>query len=224
MPWIFCLWLCLIHLLSLMSLPPASPLTPASALPARLAFRAAGRRVLRSPTDGVAHAARLQAACALTGGEAAQGALADWLYACPGQLQAQKQALRQAALQRSLGAVVWRQFVRQLHLAAQRSGAQMQPRVQRMATRWSVLVQPSSDVPQRALLCGADDSQGAAQAAVAAILAGDTAQEAAFLAHCTGAQDSLAFMLARRSLQRAGFNFSPAWQDAMRVLQQGGRA
>ena len=79
-------------------------------------------------------------------------------------------------------------------------------------------------LPQRALLCGADDSQDAAQTAVAAILAGDTAQEAAFLAHCTGSKDSLAFMLARRSLQRAGFNFSPAWQEAMRDLQQGGRA
>jgi hypothetical protein len=38
-----------------------------------------------------------------------------------------------------------------------------------------------------------------------------------------GAQDSLAFMLARRSLQRAGFEFSRAWQDAMQALQQGGR-
>jgi hypothetical protein len=39
-----------------------------------------------------------------------------------------------------------------------------------------------------------------------------------------GAQDSLAFMLARRRLQRAGFALSPAWQEAMQVLQQGGRA
>ena len=196
---------------------PLSETAPVSSLPARLAFRAAGRGVLRTPSDRAAHTARLQAACALAGAEAAQGALADWLHICPHQAQWQKQALQQEAVQRSLGRVVWRQFMRQL------AGQQVLPRVNRLATRWSVLVQPSSDVPQRALLCGVDDSQDAAQAAVAAILAGDTAQEAAFLAHCTGSQDSLAFMLARRSLQRAGFDFSPAWPAAMRVLQQGGR-
>ena len=202
-----------------------SPLsTPPSVSPvsARLVFRAAGRRVLRTPQDGAAHAARLQAACALAGAEAAQGALADWLYACPDQGRAQKEALQQAAVQRSLGAVAWRQLLR--HVARQLRQAQTLPRVHVLATRWSVLLQPSSDVPQRALLCGADDSQVVATAAVAAVLAGGVEQETAFLAHCVGAQDSLAFMLARRSLQRAGFALSPAWQEAMQVLQQGGRA
>ena len=196
---------------------PLSETAPVSSLPARLAFRAAGRGVLRTPSDRAAHTARLQAACALAGAEAAQGALADWLHICPHQAQWQKQALQQEAVQRSLGRVVWRQFMRQL------AGQQVLPRVNRLATRWSVLAQPSSDVPQRALLCGVDDSQSAAQQAVAAILVGDSVQEAAFLAHCVGAQDSLAFMLARRSLQQAGFVFSQAWQQAMRTLEQGGR-
>ena len=199
---------------------PLSSLTAPTAsllLPARLAFRAAGRRVLRHPGDSAEHRARVQAACVLTGAEALQGALADWLYACPQQVQAHKQTLGQALVQQRLGAVVWRQFMRQL------AGQQVLPRVNRLATRWSVLAQPSSDVPQRALLCGVDDSQSAAQQAVAAILAGDSVQEAAFLAHCVGAQDSLAFMLARRSLQQAGFVFSQAWQQAMRTLEQGGR-
>lgn len=196
---------------------PLSELVSVSPLAARLAFRAAGRRVLRHPSDQAAHAARLQAACVLAGAEATQGALADWLYVCPHQGQWQKQALQQASVQRSLGRVVWRQFMRQL------ARQQALPRVNQLATRWSVLAQPSSDVPQRALLCGADDSQGVAQAAVAAILAEQTGQEAAFLAHCVGAQDSLAFMLARRSLQGAGFQFSLAWHEAMQALQQGAR-
>lgn len=200
---------------------PLSETAPVSSLPARLAFRAAGRGVLRTPSDRAAHTARLQAACALAGAEAAQGALADWLHICPHQAQWQKQALQQEAVQRSLGRVVWRQFLRQL--TRQLAGQQALPRVNSLATRWSVLAQPSSDVPQRALLCGADDSQDMAEVAVAAILAGHTEQEAAFLTHCVGAQDSLAFMLARRSLQRAGFEFSRAWQDAMQALQQGGR-
>ena len=200
--------------------------TPPSVSPvsARLAFRAAGRRVLRTPQDGAAHAARLQAACALAGAEAAQGALADWLYACPDQGRAQTEALQQAAVQRSLGAVVWRQLLRHVARQLRQPQAQTLPRVHVLATRWSVLLQPSSDVPQRALLCGADDSQVVATAAVAAVLAGGVEQETAFLAHCVGAQDSLAFMLARRRLQRAGFALSPAWQEAMQALQQGGRA
>ena len=78
---------------------------------------------------------------------------------------------------------------------------------------------------------GVDDSHDRAAAAAGAILAAlaqsevaDSRQlEAAFLAHCVGAQDTLAFMLARRTLQRAGFVFGPAWQDAMGLLEQGGR-
>lgn len=198
-------------------LSPAAPATKPKA--AHLAFRAAGRAVLRKPEDGGAHWARVQAACALPGAEALQGALADWLYACPQQLQAQKSALAHAAVQRSLGQVLWRQLVRHVQGDVGRG----LPRINRLATRWSVLAQPSSDVPQRALLCGVDDSQSAAQNAVTAILAGDKVQEANFLAHCVGAQDSLAFMLARRSLQRSGFVFSDAWPQAMQTLEQGGR-
>lgn len=183
----------------------------------RQEFRAAGRRVLRQPGLQAAHQARLAAALALGMAEPVQGTLADWLYACPDQAAAQREALRQPSVQQGLGALLLNKFAQQLH------GGQALPRLSRLATRWSVLAQPSSDVPQRALLCGVDDSQSAAQQAVAAILAGDSVQEAAFLAHCVGAQDSLAFMLARRSLQHAGFVFSQAWQQAMRTLEQGGR-
>lgn len=196
----------------------------------RQEFRAAGRRVLRQPGLQAAHQARLAAALALGMAEPVQGTLADWLYACPDQAAAQREALRQPSVQQGLGALLLNKFAQQLH------GGQALPRLSRLATRWSVLAQPSSDAPQRALLCAVDDSQALAQAAVAAILAGVAAgadaadadaaavHEAAFLAHCLGAQDTLAFMLARRALQRAGCNLGSAWQETMAALEQGGRA
>lgn len=180
-------------------------------------FRATGRQVLRRPDAQGAHRARVTAAAALEGAEPLQGALADWFYACPAQGLAQAEALRQPAVRQGLGASIWQQFARQLR------SSQALPQVNRLATRWSVLAQPSSDVPQRALLCGVDDSHGAAQAAVAAILAGDKAQEAAFLTHCLGAQDTLAFMLARRALQRAAYALDDAWPLALQALEQRGR-
>lgn len=177
-------------------------------------FRAAGRQVLRQPSDAQAHERRVAAASALGGAEPLQAALADWLYACPAQRVAQKNALYQPHVLQGLGSVLWRRFARELRWT------QHLPRVNHLASRWAVLTQPSSDVPQRALLCGVDDSRELAELAVAAILAGDAGAETAFLTHCVGSQDTLSFMLARRSLQRAHFPLNAAWLDATQALQQ----
>ena len=57
-------------------------------------FRAASRRVLRSPEVQAVHQARVAAAVVLGGAEPLQAALADWLYACPQQRGPQMAALR----------------------------------------------------------------------------------------------------------------------------------
>lgn len=59
-------------------------------------FRAASRRVLRSPEVQAVHQARVAAAVVLGGAEPLQAALADWLYACPQQRGPQMAALRLA--------------------------------------------------------------------------------------------------------------------------------
>ena len=84
-----------------------------------------------------------------------------------------------------------------------------------------MLVAPSLDVPRRAILCSVDDSRRIAAEAVPALLAGDTQAEQDFLAHCEGAGDSLAFMLARRALTRAGRTLSPQWEAVSLALQDG---
>lgn len=181
---------------------------------ARARFRLAGRQVLRAPDQPAAHLARVRAACELPGAEPLQGALADLWHACPPAPDAGAALLALPALQGRLAPPVARAF------AAQAASGQPLPRVGRLATRWSVLAVPSLDVPPRALLCGVDDSRALAAAAVPALLAGDAAAEAAFLAHCEGAGDSLAFMLARRALQRAGRPLPPRWAEVSLVLQQ----
>ena len=186
----------------------------AEALSARERFRLAGRRVLRAPGERAAHLQRVRAACALPGAEPLQGALADLWHACAPDASAGAALLAEPALQGRLAPFVARGFARQA------ASGRALPRVSTLATRWSVLAVPSLDVPPRALLCGVDDSRALAAAAVPALLAGEATAEEAFLAHCEGAGDSLAFMLARRALQRAGRPLAPRWAEVSLVLQQ----
>ena len=184
-------------------------------LSARERFRQAGRRVLHAPADPALHAERVDAALALEGAEPMQGALADWLHGC-----APDAARLHAVLARADVGPRLAPFVLQALRAQVASGHQL-PAASAWATRWSVLVAPSLDVPRRALLCSVDDSRRIAAEALPALLAGDAQAEQDFLAHCEGAGDSLAFMLARRALTREGRAMSPQWDAVSTVLQSG---
>ena len=184
------------------------------ALSARESFRRAGRQVLNAPGDAALHQARVTAALALEGAEPLQGALADWLRRCapdPSFL---------ALLDRTDVRGRLAPFVADA-LAAQARSGQPLPAASPWATRWSVLAAPSLDVPRRALLCSVDDSRRIAAAALPALLAGDAQAEQAFLTHCEGAGDSLAFMLARRALTREGRSLSAQWEAVSQALQNG---
>ena len=179
---------------------------------AREQFRQAGRRVLRAPADRAAHGSRVQAACALGGSEPVQGALADMLSACA------PDAGLEAVLRAPEVSARLAPFVMQAFLAQVRAARRLD-RVTALATRWSVLAVPSLDVPSRALLCGVDDSRAIAADALTPLLAGDEAMERAFLEHCVGAGDALAFMLTRRAMLREGRALSERWGAVMEHLQ-----
>ena len=191
---------------------------PLRTLSPRERFRQAGRDVLRVPGDRRLHEARVMAACALDGAEPVQGALADLMVACLPDDEATVRLLRRPQVAQRLAPFVARAFLR---LSSQR---QRLPRVSALATRFCVLAMPSLDVPKRALLVGVDDSRELAAQAIPALLAGDDEAEAAFLDHCEGAGDSLAFMLARRALSRAGRPMAPRWDEVSAALQQGVRS
>lgn len=182
---------------------------------ARERFREAGRRVLRQPGESSAHAERVRAAIDMDGSEPVQGALADMLSAC-------RQDVAGLLAEPAIGARLGPYVLEQLQAAC--SDTRPMGPVSTLATRWSVLVSPSMDMPRRALLSGVDDARAAAATAVAGILAGDDEMEREFLAHCVATHDSLAFMLARRALMKAGHPLGTGWDKAMDAIGQGAMA
>lgn len=183
---------------------------------ARLAFRQPARRLLQDNRDVSAHFARLHAALDLPGSEPVQGALAD-LFATFG---ADQEALKRSALQMvhgRLAAHVSRWF-------EQRSAGAALPRSTMLATRWSVLAQPSADISTRARRCSVDVSRALAEQVIATFDQPDDDESAQirqdFLHHCVTCEDALAFMLARRALLRKGAALTPDWESVSEQLER----
>lgn len=177
-------------------------------LEARRALRAHGRAVLQAPHDVSRHLSRLQVALQLDGSEPVQGVLAD-LYSVPAGNGA---ALRKAALELT----VERLDPYSVDAFARHAGGPAPlPSITPLATRWSVLVQPSADVPARVRRGGRDDSRRLAREVVQALYNGELVEavriEAEFLGHCASCQDKLAFMLAMRGLRKAGIEVDARW-------------
>lgn len=181
-------------------------------LPPREQFRLLGQQIMRCPTDMTLHKQRIEQSLSMTGAEPLQGVLADMLYAVVGK-QETEDWINQPSVASRLPILLHQRFLKQL------ASKRRLPRVNALATRWSVLVTPSLDVPARAILCGSDDSRVLAAEAIAAISVGVDDAEAAFLAHCEGANDTLAFMLVRRALIKEGKTLSPQWDSMMTQLQ-----
>lgn len=176
-------------------------------------FRLLGRRMLDKPTERDRHELRVLAACALPGSEPVQGALADMLHACEPDAERFGRLLGRPEVASHLPA-----YVLQAFQALVGSGERL-AKATPLATRYSIIATPSLDVPRRALLVSVDDSKTIADRAVAAVQTGDTVAEEEFLAHCLGAHDTLALMLARRALMREGRVLGQMWEDAVQALQ-----
>lgn len=183
---------------------------------ARTTFRQRTCAVARDPDDVALHLARLHAALQLPDSEPLQGALADLFVAAP----LTDPLLRSNALQMveaRLNPHVASAFVR--HTRGHRL-----PGITPMATRWSVLAQPSSEVPARVRRASPDDSRRLARLVVEALYNGEPSVAAKieqdFLDHCISCQDKLAFMLATRDLRRAEIVVDERWTRVAAWLQQ----
>ena len=185
-----------------------------ASLQARARYRQAGRHVLRSPGDWAAHEAHVATAGALDGTEPLQGAIVDCLHACAPAPDRLGRLLAQPLVSGRLAPPVLQTLA-----ALARSGRRL-PRITPLATRYCILASPSLDVPSRAVLCGVDDSRGIAQATIPRLLQGDAVAEEAFLQHCEGARDTLAFMLARRALTRSGRVLAQRWDAVAMLLEK----
>lgn len=183
---------------------------------ARATFRQRTFAVSREPDDVALHLARLHAALQLPDSEPLQGALADLFVAAP----LTDPMLRSNALQMAearLNPHVARAFVR--HTRGHRL-----PGITPLATRWSVVAQPSSEVPARVRRASPDDSRRLASQVVEALYNGEPGDAARieqdFLDHCISCQDKLAFMLAMRNLRRAEIVVDERWTRVATWLQQ----
>lgn len=178
----------------------------------RLAVRLHARRLMRDPADVSAHFARLHASLQLPGSEPVQGALADLFVA----FDAGGESLKRTALQMSrdrLAVHVTRWFDAQ-------AGQGRLSRITPLATRWSVLARPSTDISTRARRCSGDDSRALAEQVIRAVESGDAQGQQEFLHHCVTCHDNLAFMLARRSMLRLGAPLPPDWEAVSLQLEQ----
>jgi len=178
---------------------------------ARLRFRASGRQIVCHPSVLPAHLNRLDCALALPGAEPAQGALADLFMGCCDAPAADKLDALHRVHPRLTEPMV-RSFQVQAPLHSF-------PRCSRMATRWSVLATASLDVPRRVLRCSTDDSHQLAAEALRAWQRGDLPAQQAFLTHCLVCRDTLALMVARRSLLRLTPELPRPWSEAFAQLQ-----
>lgn len=179
--------------------------------PARVRFRRLGREIVLARDSLALHRCRLRLALELPGAEPTQGALADLLHGCVEAMPEQRQAAFDLAVRRL-----------PTHTAAEFQAHALRPvfpACSRLATRWSVLVQASLDIPARSLHCSSDDSRQLALAAVAAWQAGDEASQSEFLDHCCVCGDTLAFMLARRFILRRAPTLPPRWAALCTALQ-----
>ncbi len=181
----------------------------------RTAFRRAGRCVLCSPDSRPAHEARVSVALSFPGSEPVQAALVDMLHGCEAAPAEFTALLESPEISTRLAPHVLAELRQAAH-----SGKKIDI-VSELATRWCVLVTPAMDIPRRALLCSVDDSRTIAAEAEAAILAGNHEAEVAFLEHCEGTHDTLAFMLVRRALRQHGIEMGARWKQVSIALQGG---
>ncbi|HMS26857.1 MAG TPA: hypothetical protein PKC80_05735 [Burkholderiaceae bacterium] len=177
----------------------------------RTTFRTLSRQVFKDRNNVALHQLRLQAAMSLPGTEPTQGALIDLFVGC---FQATERD-RQDALDsvqshlNPLLVVKLKPYIANPNLAASNA----------LATRWSVLISPSLDMPRRTMRCNTDDSRVHAQNAVRAWQANDVIAQNAFLEHCVICQDKLAFLLARRSLLQLLEDLPATWEAVGKQLE-----
>lgn len=180
---------------------------------AAIRFRQLGRLILQNPAMADWHALRIAVACQIEGREPLRGVLADVFY-----VGMQAHPLVSASLRsaRRVGALT----VKMLQTYAQqvRKGHGF-PRINLLATRWSVLTSPSLDQSLQALLIGADDARRVAASVLPAILAGDAEAEELFLDHCFQLCDLHAFAVVARGLKAEGYVFPPRWREVLQGLR-----
>lgn len=192
-----------------------------TSLGSRQQFRYYSRRVVEKPTSKYDHEQRISVAETFYEDEPLQGALADFFYACWYNLSDENFSLLYEVKDR-LSPEVFEKFQRCLE-----KKEYVQP-ISELATRWSVLVSPSIDVPMHRLRIGRDDSMRIAKQISQQLLEAQEQQneelveqiEADFITHCLACLDRVAFLTVWIKLSNRGWKFTPRWLECHNVLEK----
>lgn len=185
----------------------------------RRVFRHFSRLVKLSPNNEHYHKERVQSAMRLEQNEPLQGALADYFYACWYVMPTNGSEILSKVSKRLNTWVIddFRQFTTQ---------GEYLPNITKLATRWSVLVSPSMDVPDHQKYVGKDDASKVAKEICQRLLSAKQAEDDAkitqieqeFFTHCLACHDRMGFMMVWFELSKNHWQFHHDWEKCRQEL------
>lgn len=182
-------------------------------------YRRMSRRILGSPTIANYHKERIRTAMSFFESEPLQGALADYFFGCWYDVPYQGQAILDDAKDR-LSAPIYQAFLN----CVQKKDYIWD--ISSLATRWSVLVTPSLNVPTHKLRTSSDHAWHMADSIIASLLKAKEEQnpllthlEDDFLEHCIACADRMAFMVVWFRLNKADWTFDERWKNCRKLLE-----
>lgn len=184
-------------------------------------YRRMSRRVLRSPNNTNYHKERIRMAMSFFESEPLQGALADYFYGCWYDVPYQGQKILDEAKER-LSVPIYQAFLNCVHKKDYVWD------ISPLATRWSVLVTPSLNVPTHKLRTSSDNAWHVADNIITSLLKAKednspllTQLEDDFLEHCIACADRMAFMVAWFRLNKEDWQFDERWSNCRKLLESG---
>lgn len=185
----------------------------------RKRFRHLSRLVKIAPSNEHYHTERIASAMRLEQNEPLQGALADYFYACWYVIPIKGNEVLTRVSKRLNTWVIddFRHFVNQ---------GDYLPNITKLATRWSVLVSPSMDVPSHQMYVGKDDASKVAKDICQRLLSAKQAEddtkitqiEQEFFTHCLACHDRMGFMMVWFELSKNHWQFHDEWSKCRQEL------
>lgn len=184
-------------------------------------FRYHSRCVLKQPHSKYDHEQRIHIAKSFVENEPLQGALADYILMYWYDIAVQEQDLF-ADIEHRFKANVLAKFKRCI---AQQDYIQS---ISELATRWSVLVTPSSDVPAHQQVINREDSLALASSISQQLLQARQEEntelvillEDEFISHCMACMDRIAFLTVWMKLSNQAWVFTSKWHNCHHTLNQ----
>lgn len=182
-------------------------------------YRRMSRRIINTPTIANYHKERIRIAISFFESEPLQGALADYFYGCWYDIPYNGQQLLDEAKER-LPVPIYQAFLNCIHKKDYIWA------ISPLATRWSVLVTPSLDVPTHKLRTSSDTAWYVADNIITTLLNAKadnnptlSQMEQDFLDHCIACADRMAFMVVWFRLNKENWVFDERWVHCRKLLE-----